>query len=56
LDNTQSLNRKSPAYCARVPGAPLTTTFPFQRSGRRITNWESWFQPLLMFEVEVSGK
>ena len=47
---------KSLAYCARTPGAPLTTRPPFQWSGIRMTNWLSWFQPLLVLVVEVSGK
>ena len=47
---------KSFAYCLRVPGAPLTTSLPFQFAGSRITNCESWFQPLLVFEVDESGK
>ena len=47
---------KSLAYCRRVPGAPLTTSLPFHLAGSRMTNWESWFQPLLVFEVEASGK
>ncbi len=36
---------KSPAYCARVPGRAADDQPPFQSSGRRITNWASWFQP-----------
>jgi len=47
---------KSPANCVRVPGAPLTTSLPFQSSGTRITNWESWFHPWWVLLVEVSGK
>ena len=30
------------------PGAPVTTRPPFQRSGSRMTNCESWFQPWLV--------
>ncbi len=47
---------KSLAYWLRLPGAPVTTSPPFQSSGMRMTNWLSWFQPLLVFVVEVSGK
>ena len=47
---------KSLAYCLRTPGAPVITSLPFQSSGSRITNWLSWFQPCVVFVVEVSGK
>ena len=56
MASSQSLKRKSPAYWVRVPGAPLTTSRPFQWSGRRTTNCESWFHPWWVLEVEVSGK
>jgi len=54
--SAQSPMMKSLAYCRRLPGAPLTTTLPFHRSGSRMTNWASWFQPWLVFVRDVSGK
>jgi hypothetical protein len=53
---TQSLIVTSFAYCRRTPGAPETTRPPFQLSGRRMTNWASWFHPLFVLVVDVSGK
>jgi hypothetical protein len=44
------------ADCARLPGAPLTTSLPFYESGMRRTNWLSCCQPLLVVVVLVSGK
>jgi hypothetical protein len=34
----------------------VITNWPFQFSGSRITNWESWFQPYVVLVVESSGK
>jgi hypothetical protein len=56
LDSTKSAIARSLAYCRRLPGVPVTTRPPFHRSGSRSTNWASWFQPLLVFVVDVSGK
>jgi hypothetical protein len=55
-DRTKSAIARSFAYWRRVPGEPETTRPPFQWSGRRSTNCESWFHPWLVFVVDVSGK
>jgi hypothetical protein len=44
------------AYCSRTPGAPVTTSPPFHRSGSRITNCASCCQPWVLLNVDVSGK
>ncbi|WP_344750158.1 hypothetical protein [Streptosporangium vulgare] len=56
MASAQSETVKSLAYCSRLPGVPVTTSPPFQLSGSRRTNCESWFQPCVVLEVEVSGK
>ena len=37
---------KSLEKASRIPGVPLVNKCPFQLSGMRRTNCESWWQPL----------